>query len=126
MRILEYTRCQTKVVAVEELRKKLKTLKPGDKDGRETLLRQIGEAYVKTPPMYDKANLLVHTDPVPDSYILPRGDSMKKGEKVAPAIPAVFGRVRSSAYRRITCSFLAGAMPVSRPTTVLASVGISN
>jgi hypothetical protein len=41
--------------------------------------------------MYDKANLMVHTEPVPDSWILPRGDSMKKGEKVRPAIPAVFG-----------------------------------
>jgi mono/diheme cytochrome c family protein len=91
MRILEYTRYQTKVVAVEELRKKLASLRPDDKDGRETLLRQIGEAYVKTPLMYDKANLLVHTDPVPDSFILPRGDSMKKGEKATPAIPAVFG-----------------------------------
>jgi hypothetical protein len=91
MRILEYTRYQTKVWAVEELRKKLATLKPDDKDGREALLRQIGEAYVKTPPMYDKANLLVHTEPVPDSWILARGDSMNKGDKVKPAIPAIFG-----------------------------------
>ena len=91
MRISEYTRYQTKVVALDELRKKYATLKGGDKDARETLLRQIGEAYVKAPPMYDKANLLVHTDPVPDSFVLPRGDSMKKGEKVKPAIPAVFG-----------------------------------
>ena len=91
MRIYEYTRYQTKVRAVEELRKKYAALKPGDKDGRETLLRRIGETYVKTPPMYDKANLLVHTEPVPDTYILPRGDSMRKGEKVLPAVPAVFG-----------------------------------
>ena len=92
MRILEYTRYQTKVLAVEELRKKYNSLKKDDKDGRETLLRQIGDAYVKAPVMYDKANLLVHTDPVPDSFILPRGDSMKKGEKISPAIPAVFGK----------------------------------
>jgi len=91
MRMYEYTRYQTKVLAVEELRKKYNSLKPEDKDGRETILRQIGEAYVKTPLMYDKANILVHTDPVPDSYILPRGDSMGKGPKVAPSIPAVFG-----------------------------------
>jgi mono/diheme cytochrome c family protein len=91
MRIYEYTRYQTKVLAVEELRRKYNSLKPGDKDGRETILRQIGEAYVKMPLMYDKANILVHTDPVPDSYILPRGDSMGKGLKVTPAIPAVFG-----------------------------------
>jgi hypothetical protein len=95
MRIFEYTRYQTKVVALEELRKKFNTLKtgtePGARDARETLLRQMGEAYAKTPPMYDKANLLVHTEPVPDTWILPRGDSMKKGDKVLPAIPAVFG-----------------------------------
>jgi hypothetical protein len=91
MRIYEYTRYQTKVEAVEELRKKYAALKPDDKDGRETLLRQIGEAWVKTPLPYDRANLLVHTEPVPESYVLPRGDSMKKGEKVNPAIPAVFG-----------------------------------
>jgi mono/diheme cytochrome c family protein len=91
MRIYEYTRYQTKVLAVEELRKKYNSLKPGDKDGRETILRQIGEAYIKTPLMYDKANILVHTAPVPDSYILPRGDSMGKGPKVNPAIPGVFG-----------------------------------
>ena len=93
MRILEYTRYQTKVVAAEELRKKYAALKPGDKDGRESLLRQMGEAFAKLPPMYDKANLLVHTEPVPDTWILPRGDSMKKGEKVTPGIPAVFGEV---------------------------------
>jgi hypothetical protein len=91
MRIYEYTRYQTKAVAVDELRKKYNTLKPADKDARETLLRQIGEAYVKAPLPYDRANILVHTDPVPDSYILPRGDSMKKGDKVKPAVPAVFG-----------------------------------
>ncbi len=93
MRIFEYTRYQTKQVAVDELKRKYAALKNGDKDGRETLLRQIGEAYVKTAPMYDKANLLVHTEPVPDTYILPRGDSMKKGEKVTPGIPAIFGSV---------------------------------
>ncbi|MDP9170942.1 MAG: DUF1549 and DUF1553 domain-containing protein, partial [Acidobacteriota bacterium] len=91
MRISEYTRYQTKVVALEELRKKLEGLKPEDKDGRSTILAQIGAAYVKTPAMYDKANILIHSDPVPDSWILVHGDSMKKGDKVKPAIPAVFG-----------------------------------
>jgi mono/diheme cytochrome c family protein len=91
MRILEYTRFQTKVQALDELRKKYAALKPADKDGRETVLRQIGEGYVKAPLMYDKASVLVHAEPVPESFILPRGDSMKKGEKVAPGIPAVFG-----------------------------------
>ncbi len=96
MRIYEYTRYQTKVVALEELRKKFLEISPTDKspaakDARESLYRQMGEAFAKTPVMYDKANLLVHTEPVPDTYVLPRGDSMQKGEKVGPAIPAVFG-----------------------------------
>ena len=91
MRIFEYTRYQTKEWAAEELRKKYNRLKPGDKDGRETVLRQIGDAYVKAPVMFDKANLLVHTEPVADTYVLPRGDSMQKGEKVTPGFPAALG-----------------------------------
>jgi hypothetical protein len=91
MRIYEYTRYQTKVLSVEELRKQYQAAKPSDKDRRETILRQIGEAYLKAPLPFDKANLLVHSEPVPDTYILPRGDSMQKGEKVTPATPAVFG-----------------------------------
>jgi len=91
MRIYEYTRYQTKVWAIEELKKKYNALDKNDKDGRETLLRDIGEAYVKAPVMYDKANLLVHTAPVPETHILPRGDSMQKGEVVKPGVPAVFG-----------------------------------
>jgi hypothetical protein len=91
MRIFEYTRFQTKQWIVEELKKKYNSLKPSDKDGSETVLRQIGEAYVKAPVMYDKASLLVHTEPVADTYILPRGDSRQKGEKVLPGTPAVLG-----------------------------------
>ncbi len=91
MRIFEYTRYETKQWAVEELRKKYNRLKPDDKDGKETVLRQLGEAYVKAPVMFDKASLLVHSERVADTYVLPRGDSMQKGEKVKPGVPAVFG-----------------------------------
>jgi hypothetical protein len=91
MRIFEYTRYQTKQWIVDELRRKYSRLKPDDRDGRETLLRAIGEAYVKTPVMYDKANLLVHTAPVPDTHVLIRGEWKQKGEKVRPGFPAVFG-----------------------------------
>jgi mono/diheme cytochrome c family protein len=92
MRVYEYTRYQTKVWALDELKKKYNALDKNDKDGRETLLRQIGDAYVKAPAMYDKANLLVHAAPVPETYVLPRGDSMQKGEVVKPGVPAVFGQ----------------------------------
>ncbi|MBM3795172.1 MAG: DUF1553 domain-containing protein [Acidobacteria bacterium] len=91
MRIFEFTRFQTKWVALEELRHKYEQLKPGDKDGRETLLRQMGDAYTKTPKFYDKANLLVHTEPVYDTHVLTRGDFKQKGEKVAPGFPASLG-----------------------------------
>jgi len=91
MRIFEFTRYQTKWVALEELRKKFEQLRPGDKDGRETLLRQMGEAYAKTPKFYDKANLLAHTEPVYDTHVLLRGDFKQKGEKVGPGFPAAVG-----------------------------------
>jgi hypothetical protein len=94
MRVFEYTRYQTKQWTVDELRKKYNRLQPGDKDGRETLLRAIGEAYVRTPVMYDKASLLVHTAPIPDTHVLVRGEWKQKGEKVTPGFPAVFGESR--------------------------------
>jgi hypothetical protein len=91
MRIYEFTRSQTRVWALDELKKKYNALDKDDKDGRETVLRQIGEAYLRAPMIYDKANLLAHTAPVPDTYVLPRGDSMQKGPVVKPGVPAVFG-----------------------------------
>lgn len=92
MRIYEFTRFQTKYWAVEELRKKYNRLKPEDQDARETVLRELGQAYLQTPVMYDKANLLVHTEPVPPTYLLPRGDSRQKGEVVKPEFPRAFGQ----------------------------------
>ena len=91
MRIYEFTRYQTKIWALEELKKEYNRLGKNDKDRRETLLREIGDAYLKAPVMYDKANLLVHSEPVPDTHILPRGDSMQKGSVVKPGFPAVLG-----------------------------------
>ena len=91
MRIFEYTRFETRWVALEELRKKFERLRPDDKDGRETLLRQMGQAYVRAPRSYDKANLLAHTEPVYDTHLLVRGDFKQKGEKVGPGFPAAIG-----------------------------------
>ena len=91
MRIFEFTRHQTNWVIVEELRKKYERLKPEDKDGRETLLRALGEAYLRAPKFYDKANLLMHTEPVYDTHVLVRGDFKQKGEKVGPGFPAAVG-----------------------------------
>jgi hypothetical protein len=58
------------------------------KDEKETLLRQLGEAYYKAPVMYPKANVLAHSDSVPDSYILVRGEFKQRGEKVTPGVIA--------------------------------------
>ena len=91
IRMFEYTRYQTRQVIVDNLKERYQALKPEDKDGRETLLRQIGEAYVKAPVMYDKANLLVHTEPVPDTFVLARGDFTQRGEKVRPGFPMALG-----------------------------------
>jgi cytochrome c553 len=91
MRIFEFTRHETRWVVLEELRKKYERLKPDDKDGRETLLRQMGDAFLKAPRFYDKANLLVHTEPVYDTHVLVRGDFKQKGEKVGPGFPAALG-----------------------------------
>jgi hypothetical protein len=44
--------------------------------------------------MYDKANILVHTAPVPDTHVLIRGEWKQKGEKVKPGFPAVFGSAK--------------------------------
>ncbi len=64
---------------------------PVDKDQRETLLRQIGEAYAKAPTRYATANVLVHTEQVPDTHILVRGDFKQKGPKVEPGFLSALG-----------------------------------
>jgi mono/diheme cytochrome c family protein len=91
MHIFEFTRHQTRHVIADQLRDQYKKLKPGDKDARETLLRKIGDAYVKAPEMYEKANLLVHAAPVPDTHVLQGGDWQRKGERVTPGFPASLG-----------------------------------
>src|SRR5207302_3373464 len=64
---------------------------PAEKDERESLLRQIGEAYVKAPLRYATANVLVHTEQVPDTHILVRGDFKQKGPKVEPGFLSALG-----------------------------------
>ncbi len=110
MGIYEYTRHQTRVVLADQLKAKLQRLDaaarkragaggngekaeytPAERDQRETLLRQIGDAYVKTPAPYAKANLLTHYAPVPETHVLVRGEYQNKGEIVKAAFPAVFG-----------------------------------
>jgi hypothetical protein len=113
MGIYEYTRYQTRLRMAEDLKAELVRLEaqarkraaadrknpqredgplpftPEEKDRRETMLRQIGEAFYKAPKPYATANLLVHTDRIHDTHILRRGDYAQKGEKVSPGFPGV-------------------------------------
>jgi len=110
MAIFEYTRFQTRAVIAEQLKQKLQQLDaearkrhgtsgrnakfdytPAERDQRESLLRQIGDAYVKAPTPVATANMLVHTEPVHDTYVLVRGDFKQRGEKVKPGMPSFLG-----------------------------------
>ena len=106
MGIYEYTRYVTRLLIADQLKEKLNRMSGGarrariegrdpkppvEKDQRETLLRQIGEAYVKAPIRYATANVLVHTEQVPDTHILVRGDFKQKGPKVEPGFLSALG-----------------------------------
>ena len=106
MGVYEYTRYGTRLVIADQIKEKLmaldgrkgakrdrtsSNLAASNKDERETLLRQLGEAYLKAPVMFPKANVLAHSEMVPDSHILLRGEFKQKGEKVTPGFPAALG-----------------------------------
>jgi hypothetical protein len=102
MGVYEYTRYQARQVAADQIKQKLmdlegrkgakKEMTPAMKDEKETLLRQLGEAYYKAPVMYAKANVLAHSEIVPDSHILIRGEFKQKGEKVTPGVLAALDK----------------------------------
>jgi mono/diheme cytochrome c family protein len=102
MGIYEYTRYVTRLLIADQLKAKVgrmdggkkskrRELTPAEKDERESLLRQIGDAYVKAPMRYATANVLVHTEQVPDTHILVRGDFKQKGPKVEPGFLSALG-----------------------------------
>ena len=103
MGIYEYTRYVTRLLIADQLKAKLlriegggkkskrAELTPAQKDERERLLRQIGDAYVKAPMRYATANVLVHTEQIPDTHILVRGDFKQKGPKVEPGFLSALG-----------------------------------
>jgi len=64
---------------------------PAERDERETELRKLGEAYLKAPARIQAATILAHTDPVPDTHILDRGEFTNKGEKVKPGTLSALG-----------------------------------
>jgi hypothetical protein len=64
---------------------------PAERDERATDLRKLGEAYLKAPARIPAATILAHTDPVPDTHILGRGEFTNKGEKVKPGTLSALG-----------------------------------
>jgi cytochrome c553 len=100
MAIFEYTRYQTKLMMADQWKARYQRLMasirkrqptPAERDEQATLLRKIGEAYVKAPVPYATANLLAHTAPVPDTHVLIRGEFKQRGAKATPGFPAALG-----------------------------------
>jgi hypothetical protein len=56
---------------------------------RAALMQKIGELYSRLPAHYPTANVLVHSETVPENFILKRGDWHSKGDKVKPGFPPV-------------------------------------
>ncbi len=96
---VEYTRHLARELQVDELKKQVLLLQgkakgreftAQEKDRHESLLRQIGVAYLKAPKKPDTANVLTHTDKIHDTHVLTRGEWKQKGEKVEPGAPSFF------------------------------------
>jgi len=68
-----------------------RAMTPSERDERETELRKLGDAYLKAPARIQTATILAHTDPVPDTHILDRGEFTNKGEKVKPGTLSAIG-----------------------------------
>jgi cytochrome c553 len=68
-----------------------RAMTPAEKDQRQTDLRLLGEAYLKAPSRVQTATILSHTDPVPDTHILTRGEFSQKGDRVQPGTLTALG-----------------------------------
>ena len=88
MEVYEFTRHQAKWTIAEQLEDEIKRMgkpkTPAERDRRETLLRKLGEAFLKAPDPYEKASVLAHTERVPPTHLLERGEWSKKGERLEP------------------------------------------
>ncbi len=112
MGIYEHTRHLSKQWAVDQLKLRIQRLDadvrgrasrdrrarppgsdytPAERDLRESLLRRLGEAYMAAPAPYPTASVLGHSDSVPETHVLIRGDFRNRGERVAPGYPAALG-----------------------------------
>lgn len=94
--IFEYTRFVPRLQTADQIRARIQRLdaevrgapSAQQRDLRESLLRALGEAYLRAPKRYDSANVLAHSELVPDTHVLVRGEFSQKGEKVTPGFPA--------------------------------------
>ncbi len=88
MEIYEFTRHQARWTIAEQLEAEIRRMgkanTPAERDRRETLLRQLGEAYLKAPKPYEKASVLAHSGRVRPTYLLERGEWSKKAERLEP------------------------------------------
>ncbi len=65
---------------------------PEEKKQREALLLKIAEVYVSLPKPYATANVLGHTDIIPDVHVAVRGDFRNAGDLVKPGFPSVLAK----------------------------------
>jgi len=98
--IFDYTRFFPRQQKADEIKARIqrqdkaragRPLSPAERDQRESDLRALGEAYLRTPARIQTATILAHTDPVPDTHILTRGEFNQKGEKVQPGTLSALG-----------------------------------
>jgi len=116
---VEYTRHLPRELMVDELKRKVQLLErrtrgreqtPAERDEHESLLRQIGAAYLRAPKRPDTANVLVHMDKVHDTHVLTRGEWKQKGDLVQPGYPSFFDQgppVRDRERRKALAEWVA-------------------
>ena len=81
--IFAYTRFYPRQQAVDQLKERIQKMPKSD-PARDIALRRLGEAYLKAPTKIDTATILAHTEIVPDTHILARGEFSNKGDIVQP------------------------------------------
>ena len=94
--IFDYTRYVPRQEKADQIKARMQRLDKArgeramtaaERDERETDLRTLGAAYLKAPLRIQTATVLAHTDPVPDTHILGRGEFTNRGEVVKPGLP---------------------------------------
>ncbi|MCU1330741.1 MAG: Planctomycete cytochrome [Bryobacterales bacterium] len=58
---------------------------------RAVAMQKLGEAYARLPTKYATATVLAHSDSIPETHIMVRGDWKQKGALTEPATPPFLG-----------------------------------